>query len=247
MKKVTGLLVAGASLALAHAAGAVPLLNEVVTNDVGTDDREFVEICANPGEVLSAYTLVLIEADSVASRGNIDAVIPLTGPVGLSGLWVVGDAALTPNQLEPAGWIENGAQTILIVQNFTGALNMDIDTNNDWIADVSIGTIIDGVAVGHPSTGVLPYYNVPFIGPDTGDNGQNNFDPSGVVRCQNCTGTWGMICLAGTEPPPTGSACNTSNPFNPYLVTFATPGALNTCGVVAVEPDTWGKVKSQYR
>jgi hypothetical protein len=244
MNKVTGLLVAGASLAVAHWAGAVPLLNELVVNDISTDDHEFVEICGNMGEDLSSYTLVVIEGEGTPA-GTIDVAIPLTGVVPASGLFVVGDAAVSPDLLTSDGWIENGGETILIVQNFSSSVGTDVDTDNDGVADISIGTIIDAVGLGTPSAGDLIYYNAPFIGPDTGDGGTSDFDPAGLVRCQDCNGTWGMICLNGTEP--TGPGCDVTNPYNPYFVAYATPGAPNACGTVAVEPDNWGKVKAQYR
>ena len=242
MKKVTSLVAVG--LLTAASANAVTI-NEAVMNDISTDSHEFVELCGSPGESLTGLTLVLIEGEGATAKGTIDRAIALTGPIPADGYWVVGDAAVAPDQAQAVDWIENGGQTILIVQGFSSSVGTDIDVNNDGIADGPIGTIIDGVGVRLPSDGDAVYYSAPALGPDTGDTGTANFDVAGVVRCVDCTGAWGMICLNGTEP--TGPGCNTSNAFNPYYVPYASPGLQNTCPPVSVDPNSWGKVKAGYR
>ncbi len=245
MKKVTsGLLVAAATLGLASMAFAGgPTLNEIVANDAGTDDHEFVEICAPPFTDLTGITLVVIEAEG-GGKGLLDDVIPLTGSTNAAGFYVVGDAAVSPDQLQSANWIENGAETILLVQNFTGSQGMDIDVDDDGVADGPIGTILDAVGFFRPSQGDAVYYGAFPIGPDTGSDGTADFDPAGAARCEDCFGAWGMICLnEGTEPGLPG--CDTDNPN--YAVTLASPGSGNLCPTVAVEPTTWGKVKAQYK
>ena len=241
MKNITTLAsVAAATLALSGAAYAVTI-NEAVMNDIGADDFEFVELCGEG--TLDGLTLVVIEGEGTTAKGTIDQAIALSGPI--SGYYVIGDAAVSPDLLQAAGWIENGGETVLLVSGFSGSVGMDIDANDDGIADVSIGTIVDGVGIALPSSSDVTYFGVPTLGPDTGDDGLQNFDVAGVVRCQDCDGAWGIICLNGTEP--TGPGCDTANPFNPYSVQYASPGSANFCGTVAVEPDTWGKVKSNYR
>lgn len=240
MSKVTT-LASVAVLALAGAANAVTI-NEVVMNDISTDDYEFVELCGH-GETLNGLTLVVIEGEGTTAKGTIDVAIPLSGSI--SGYYVIGDAAVSPNVLQAANWIENGGETVLLVSGFTGSVGQDIDANDDGLADAVIGTIVDGIGVGMPSSSDVVYYGVPFLGPDTGDAGGSNFDVAGVVRCIDCDGDWGMICLNGTEP--TGPGCNTGNPFNPYFVAYASPGAANLCPPVSVEPETWGKMKAGYR
>jgi hypothetical protein len=124
----------------------------------------------------------------------------------------------------------------------------DIDADNDGVADGSIGTIVDGVGTAVPSSADATYYGVPTLGPDTGTTGTATFDVAGVVRCIECSGSWGMICLSGTDPTDGGYApCDTNNTFNPYFVTDATPGAANLCPPVSVDAQTWGKTKADYR
>ncbi|MBZ0266535.1 hypothetical protein K8I85_00130 [bacterium] len=236
MKKVTSaLVVVGASLALAAAASA-QTLNEVVSNDISTDDHEFVEICAQPGTDMGGLTLVEIEGDATSSTGTIDKAIALGGVVGASGFFTIGHAAITCADMLLDASIENGGKTILLVSGFSASVGMDIDANDDGIADGPIGTILDAVGMG--SVGDLTYYGAPFVGPD------GSFDPAGVARCGDCDGDWGMICLDGTEP--TGTAC-TLGGDPAYVEDFASPCAANSCGTVSVDESSWGGTKALYR
>ncbi len=244
MKKVaTTLLSAACGLGLASPGFAVSI-NEVVMNDVSTDDREFMEICGNPGQSLTPYTVVVIEGEG-SGKGLIDVAIGLTGVVGGNGLYTLGDALVTcANQTMAAGTFENGGQTMLLVLGFTGSVGQDIDANDDCVADGPIGTIVDGIGFALPSSGDCTYYGVPALGPDTGTDGTANFDVAGAARCGDCSGPWGMICLDGTEGSP---ICDTNNPFTPYNVTHATPCEVNACPPISVEQTTWGQIKGGYR
>ncbi len=243
----TTLAAAAACFGLASLASAASL-NEIVANDISTDDREFIEICGAPGESLDGLTVVVIESDKTAGgqEGTIDVAISLTGQsVPGSGRFVLGNAAVSPDILLAANTIENGAGTFLLVSGFSSSVGTDIDANNDCLADGSIGTVVDGVAILATSSDCTAYYGVPQLGPDTGDDGTATFDVAGVVRCEECTGDWGMICLDGTEP--TGPGCDVNNAFNPYFVQFATPGSGNLCPPVSVDESSWGTIKAQYR
>lgn len=235
MKKVTSaLVVMGASLALAAAASA-QTLNEIVSNDISTDDYEFVEICAQPGFLMDGITLVEIEGE-IPAAGTIDKAIPLSGVVGPSGLFTIGHANIACADMLLSASIENGGKTILLVSGFVGTVGTDYDTNDDGLLEGPVGTVIDAVGMGVP--GDLIYLGAPFIGPD------GSFDPAGVARCGDCDGDWGMICLDGTEP--TGTACVLGG--DPaYVETLASPCAANSCGTVSVEGSTWGNTKALYR
>ncbi|MCA9753540.1 MAG: hypothetical protein KC591_15200, partial [Gemmatimonadetes bacterium] len=241
MNKVTLSLLATAStfvFAGAVSAQAVSL-NEVVANDTSSDDMEFVELCGTPGTDLSGYTLVVIEGEGTA-MGTIDVAQALSGVIPADGFFVIGDAAVSPDLLMSANWIENGGETVLLVQNFTGSQGMDIDAENDCVADGPIGTVVDAIGFARPSQGDCgSYYGALALGPDTGDSGTADFDVAGAARCTDCDGDWGMICLAGTEPA-TDPGCDTNNAFNPYVVSFASPGTQNLCGPVSVESSSWG-------
>ncbi len=245
---ITLLLAAICSLGLASLAVAqvAPHLNEVSRNDTSTDDYEFVEICADPGTDLSRFWIIEIEGDFGSATGTIDKAIQLTGMVGASGFYTVGQArVICADQVETLN-IENGGVTILLVADFTGNVGDDIDANDDCMEDGPFpGTIVDGVGMGRPSQGdCFTYYGVPGLGPDTGPDGTADFDPAGVARCVDCDGGWGMICLAGTEG---AGGCFLQNPQGIYNVDGDSPCAQNLCGAVPVENTTWGAIKSTYK
>jgi len=222
----------------------VPQLNEVVMNDVSIDDSEFVEICGEPNADLSAFTVIVIEGEGTG-MGLIDRAFGLTGLIGASGFYTLGDAAVTCADQTKTSTIENGGETILLVRDFTGAVGQDIDADDDGVADGPFpGMIVDGVGFAKPSSGDATYYGVPTLGPDTGDDGMQDFDVAGAARCEDCTGGWGMICLAGTEG---AAVCDTNSPFNPYNVTNATPCGANACPPISVESTSWGLIKGSYR
>ena len=244
MKKVTLSLVSAAACLAFTGAAFAQSINEAVFNDTSTDDHEFVEVCGDPGMDLTGLTIVIIEGEG-SGKGLIDVAEPLTGAVNANGFYTLGDAAVLPDQIKGSSF-ENGGQTLLLVRNFTGSIGMDLDADDDCVEDGPFpGTIVDGVGVGKPSAGDCTYYGVPALGPDTGNGGTSDFDVAGVVRCADCDGDWGMICLDGTEP--TSPGCDTENAFNPYFVEFASPGSGNLCEPVSVDPSSWGQVKGSYR
>jgi hypothetical protein len=244
MKKLTAFLTAGCSLGLASLGYGLPVLNEIVVNDVSTDTHEFFEICGDPGSSLTGLTLVVIEGEGTPA-GTIDIAIGLTGVVPANGLYVLGTAALgCQNQTMSANVVENGGETILLVSGFSSSVGTDVDPENDGVANFSIGTIVDGLGFRLPSSGDLTYYGVQNLGPDTGTDGTANFDVAGAARCADCTGAWGIICLDGTEGAP---VCDTNNPFTDYNVSNATPCGPNACPPISVDQSTWGGVKGKYR
>jgi hypothetical protein len=232
-----GLLVV-ALVAPAHAA----YINEFVANDTGPDDREFVELCGVPGAVLDGLTLVLIEGDITSNPGVIDEAVDLTGyTMGQNSKFVIGGAAVNPDLEMPDGWIENGGNNILLVENFSAQVDDDVDLDDDCVVDlgVDIGTITDGIGTGRPNEGdCVTYFGIPAIGPD------GSFDPAGGALCDDCdyvTPEWLIICLDGTDP--------TSDPCTqpPYRVSRATPGEPNLCAPAPLERSSWGSLKSRYR
>ena len=82
--------------------------------------------------------------DQPAATGNIDKVHALTGTIPANGFFVLGSTALGPDQdFGALNSIENGGKTILLVRSFSAAVDQDVDTNDDGVADISIGTIVD--------------------------------------------------------------------------------------------------------
>lgn len=129
---------------------AEPKLNEFSASTTGTD-VEYVEIFGAPSVDYSAYTVLEIEGDFVttgAGAGVIDEVIPL-GSTDANGLYLAN---------LPANTLENGTLTLLLVKGFTGALNTDLDTNNDGVFDITPwSALTDSVAVNDGGASDLTY------------------------------------------------------------------------------------------
>ncbi len=137
----------GTHTANCSASALEPKINEFSASTTGTD-VEYVEIFGDPNTDYSAYTILEIEGDSGTAAGTVDEVIPL-GTTGANGLYLVN---------LPANALENGTLTLLLVKNFSGALNTDLDTNDDGAFDAAPwDAITDAVAVNDGGAGDLTY------------------------------------------------------------------------------------------
>jgi hypothetical protein len=124
-----------------------PKINEFSASTAGTD-VEYVEIYGSPNTDYSAYTMLEIEGDSGTAVGTIDEVI-VVGTTDANGFFLVN---------LPANALENGTITLLLVKNFTGALNADLDTDNNGVFDSTPwDAIVDSVAVNDGGTGDITY------------------------------------------------------------------------------------------
>ena len=192
-----------------------PKINEFSASTAGTD-VEYVEIFGTPNTDYSAYTVLEIEGDGSGS-GVVDEVISV-GSTDANGFWL---GSL------PANALENGTLSLLLVNNFTGALNSDLDTNNDGTFDATPwDAVVDAVAVNDGTVGDLTY-GVPSLGPNY--DGLSSFAPGGASRYPDGFDTdaatdWvrNDFDLAGipgfTGTPVVGEALNTPGAMNELFV-----------------------------
>jgi hypothetical protein len=194
-------------------------LNEIRIDMTGTDLKEFVEIAGTPGASLDALTLIVIGDGSSGTSlsGFIERVRPLVGvSIPADGTLLIGNPGVTPDVGNGAGtaganltqdWLENSDNlTFLLVRGFTGAINTDLDTNDDGTFDSTPWVeIVDGIALVEsattPPVGTEYAYGANRVGPD----GVNV--PGHVWRCQD-TGCWNIGLFdvtanqaAGNETP----------------------------------------------
>ncbi|MEW6403345.1 MAG: ExeM/NucH family extracellular endonuclease [Chloroflexota bacterium] len=192
-----------------------PKINEFSASTAGTD-IEYVEVYGAPNTDYSVYTVLEIEGDTTGS-GVVDEVIAV-GMTDANGLWL-GNL--------PANALENGTISLLLVKNFAGALNDDLDTNNDGVFDVTPWeTLVDSVAVNDGGAGDFTY-GAPALGPNY--DGLSSFAPGGASRIPDGFDTeaitdWlrndfelaGIPGFAGT--PVVGEALNTPGASNQAFV-----------------------------
>ncbi|NAS30602.1 T9SS type A sorting domain-containing protein [Flavobacteriaceae bacterium R38] len=130
-----------------------PLINEFVFNHTGSDTNEFVEVIAAQDADLSSYYLLEIEGDGTGS-GTIDEVIQL-GTADSNGYFTTPFGSNT---------FENGTVSLLLVENFTGSLGTDLDTDNDGILDLEPwDAIVDDIAVNDGGTSDINYASVVLL------------------------------------------------------------------------------------
>jgi predicted extracellular nuclease len=196
------------------------VVNEFSASTTGTD-VEYVEIFGAPSTDFSSLTILEIEGDSGSNMGVVDEVIGL-GSTDANGFFL---ANLSANTLE------NGTISLLLVQNFSGALGDDLDPNDDGALDVTPwDAVVDAVAVDDGDPGDLTY-GLPALGPNY--DGVSSFAPGGASRIPDGADTdtaadWvrNDFDLAGI-PGYTGSL----GPGEAYN----TPGAINEVFVPPAE------------
>ena len=218
------LLTATAPSPLAGAAGSDPVINEFVADHTGSDTNEFVEILGSASTDYSTLTLVQLEGDS--NPGTIDTGITI-GTTNAAGYWTTGFQS---------NLLENGSITLLLVEDFTGSVGQDLDTNNDGVLDVTPWTqIVDSVATsdGGGSDHVYGAVDLP-----PGFDGVG-FQPGGASRIPNGVDTdsvsdwvrndfhgFGLPGFSGS--PDLGEAENTHNAPNSVITVISDP--IGICG-----------------
>jgi len=241
MKKLALLSVAACA---SFAAAQNVKFNEVMINPPGIDNgNEYIELRSDvPNMSLNGLTIVVIEGD-VIPAGTIDQAISLNGlSTGSNGvlLWrdsvnvlsPAPESATTVNVADFVPDLENGANTFLIVEGFTGAVNLDLDIDNDGTLDSTPWTrVVD--AFGHRE-GNAPDFGFQYAtqvgGIDSGDQRGllDGYTPDMFVRLCDCA--YGMDVLGVAPGPyfadpaensPVGAGC--SFPFNDWT---SNPGSL---------------------
>ncbi|MGB5820499.1 MAG: DUF5689 domain-containing protein [Saonia sp.] len=198
----------------------LPLINEFVFNHTSSDTDEFVEVFTVANTDLSAFTLLEIEGDANAP-GTIDEVIPLTS-TDANGYFTTG---FSNNAFE------NGTVSLLLVNNFTGNLGDDLDTNDDGILDTLPWDVIsDAIAVTDGDTGDFTYGSTTL---EPGFDGIT-FTVGGASRIPNGTDTdavtnWARNDFDGQGLPSFPDAVATNGEA------LNTPGEENEV-VIVIEP-----------
>jgi len=176
-----------------------PVINEIRIDQPGTDNDEYFELKGVPGAPLDGLTLIVIgDGTATTLSGVIETVVSLDGSaINGSGFFLCAESTFTLNGAIPDLTLPgNGLNfentdnvTFLLVRGFTGALNQDLDTNDDGILDLTPWeAIVDSVALvtpNVPATGTVPpsgvehVYSSTIVGPD------GPFVPGHAYRCAN--------------------------------------------------------------
>lgn len=150
------LILVASALSVAALSHAV-LLNEIFVNAPGEDNgNEFFELSGDAGASLSGYWFLSIDGDGSAA-GVIDQALDLSNfSLGSNGLFLWRDSSTALNQPPAAGTtvhvadfapdLENGSNTFLLVQGFTGSVGADLDADKNGSLDSTPwATLVDGI------------------------------------------------------------------------------------------------------
>jgi predicted extracellular nuclease len=199
-----------------------PVINEFVFNHTSSDTHEYLEIYAEPAVDYSSLTLLEIEGDS-SGAGKIDGVFPL-GSTNTSGYWFAGFFGNV---------IENGSVSVLLVENFSGSVGDDLDTDNDGILDsLPWDRVVDDIAVYdgggsdrvYASVALEAYYDGQPYAPGGASRIPNGFD-------SDSTSDWMRNDFDGVGLPGFVGTQEIGEAFN-------TPGTANE--VITVTIDNFG-------
>jgi len=179
-------------------------INEIRIDQSGTDNDEYFELFGTPGLSLTGLTYLVIGDGSGGGSGGsgvIETVFALSGTLNASGFLVAAGSGFTlgsSDLLLSANFFENGDNvTHLLVENFTGALGDDLDTNNDGTLDITPwSNIVDSVAFFR-NAGSNQIYSATVVGPD----GSNL--PDHIFRNPDGAGAWqiGDFTLGADDTP----------------------------------------------
>ncbi len=152
-------------------------ISEVRIDQSGNDDDEYFELQGPAGTNLNGYTYIVIGDNNVTGSvdlaGSIESVTPLDGAViPADGYLLVAKSTMTiavPDFIVVAAAMnfENSDNvTHVLVSGFTGALNGDVDADNNCAIDAGApwGALVDSIALTGLDTTCV--YSADVAGPD---------------------------------------------------------------------------------
>ncbi|MBL1218135.1 MAG: hypothetical protein D8M59_11650 [Planctomycetes bacterium] len=196
-------------------------INEARIDQPGADTDEYFELSGLPGTDLADVWYIVI-GDGPGGSGVVEHALDLSGSViGADSFFLVAESGWTGDplevDLEAVLNFENGDNvTHVLVTEFAGLVNDDLDIDDDGILDtIPWTTIIDDFAlIEEGGTGDLVYSDT-RIGPD------GQFVPSHVYRYEDHWGGWNIGPLDPIGGDDTGGM---SNAFRPGWITLALTG-----------------------
>jgi hypothetical protein len=187
----------GVLAALVVGATAQVSINEIRRDQPSTDDSEYFELFGTGGFSLEDYTYLVI-GDGTGGSGVIECVVSLAGTyLPDDGYFVAAEETFDTTQFGEVvdlGLISNALNfensdnvTHMLVSGFAGALNDDLDTDDDGILDTTPwDLILDWVSIIIDPTGGDKYYSPTVVGPD------GTYAPGHVYRYPDGTGDWNI-------------------------------------------------------
>lgn len=184
-------------------------ISEIRIDQSGSDTDEMAELVGPANGSTDGLTYLVI-GDGPGGSGVVEAAIDLTGQgFDTDGFLVLGEATLTTGTADLVTVLnfENSDNvTHLVVRDFTGASDDDLDTDDDGTLDVTPWSeVVDLIALveeENPPANTEFHYGPPSVGPD------GSFVPGHVYVCD---GEWviGEFNTLANDTPGAANACDT--------------------------------------
>ncbi|MEM9227999.1 MAG: endonuclease/exonuclease/phosphatase family protein [Pseudomonadota bacterium] len=202
-------------------------INEIRTDQTGTDNDEYFELFGASNASLDGLTYVVI-GDGTGGSGVIESVTDLSGlTLDADGFFLAAEASFTLGTADLTTVLdfENSDNvTHLLVQDFTGSDGQDLDTNDDGILDVTPWTSVeDSVALIETIGSGDLVYSLTTVGPS------GSSVPGHVFRETDGTGDFQI----GGFTAPTDDTPGVSNSTPPATPTDATIMEIQGAGHIS--------------
>ena len=163
-----------------------PRINEIRIDQPGGDDDEYFELLTEPGASLDGLSYIVI-GDGSGGSGVVESITDLTGnSTSGSGYFVCAESSFsvtTPDLTATLGFENSDNVTHLLVRDFTGVLQEDLDTNDDGVLDITPWSeVLDAVSLVETVGSGDLYYGASLGFADLGPNGSS--PPAHSVRCE---------------------------------------------------------------
>ncbi|MBK6919628.1 MAG: hypothetical protein IPH07_19695 [Deltaproteobacteria bacterium] len=199
-------------------------INELRVDQDGTDNDEYVEIVGPPGAALDRLAYVVL-GDS--PTGSIESVTYLGGRfIPSDGVFLLAENTLslgTPDQVGSLNFENTDTVTHMLLRDFSGALNGDVDTNDDGTLDVTPWSSVDDVVTLVNATSTEFDYG-PGASCVAGTDCNSIATGSGpfqVFRCGDGTGSYNLgpsnfsaVPVVDSPGEPNHCACGDGIPVN---------------------------------
>ncbi len=227
-----------------------PRINELRIDQGGSDNDEYFELLTEPGADLSGLSYIVLGDSSSGGSGVIESITDLSGlSTGPSGYFLAAEATFTigatpPDLVTTLGFENSDNVTHLLVRDFTGTLQEDLDTDDDGVLDVTPWSeVVDAIGLVEEPSGGEQYYGASLGFTDIGPDG--TFVPAQVLRCSD---SWriGAFSITLDTPGSENFVCDANfvrcyatsfNPINQGILAIEGPGSLqlNNSSVFAYE------------
>ncbi|OQZ06444.1 MAG: hypothetical protein B6D36_05005 [Planctomycetes bacterium UTPLA1] len=201
-------------------------ITEIRIDQPGVDDDEYFELTGTPNAPIGDLTYLVIGDGADLDSGVIEAAVSLAGQqIPADGVFLAAESTFgliaSVDFTTTLNFENDDNVTHLLVKGFTGAVNNDLDTDNDGVLDSTPWTVLlDKVALiseQNPPVGTEFHYGPPIVGPSGGTS------PGHVALCPTIPPEWRI----GAFDPDSGD----DTPGEPNPQTCSCAGCLGDMDV----------------